>query len=254
MKHGLINPVNDLYILGKTFTDTVDFTAIFSSYPIGFGNHQTTCPVNIVFENCTFNGPVYGSSVNDDGQTVTLFQKNVAFINCDFKSEVSFRGCTFAGNVSLVSNMFDEQFIMEESSFRGHTAIQENNFFKDARFQNSIFHEPANFFKSVFHENAGFQGCRFNDHAQRSLIKILGYGDFTLTEFDRDFTFNYAECPGTVVFDHSFFRKRADIISTDFNNLSMRSCFFHKFTWESPEVSGKINLEGSQFFIEPDNL
>lgn len=254
MVQSLIDPAKDLYIFGKTFTDTVDFTTLFSSYPVGFGNHQATCPVNIVFENCTFKQPVYGSSANDDGQTVIFFQKNLAFINCDFENEVSFRGCTFAGNVWLVSNMFDERVIMEESSFRGHTAIQENNFFKEARFQNSIFHEPANFMKSVFHENAGFQGCRFNDHAQWNLIKILGYGDFTLTEFDRNFTFNYAECPGTVVFDHSFFHKRADMISTDFNNLSMRSCFFYELTWESPDVTGNFNFEGSHFFIEPDDL
>lgn len=237
----------NILIKGMTFSQDLDFSEILEAAVTGTDLYQAWCASNLVFENCTFRGSVGGSKDLDTGMQSTFFTRNVTFVHCNFEEEVRFRKCTFAGEVRFISNTFYKEAHFEEASFRGQATFQNNHFFEDARFQNAVFHEPVTFYKSLFHRNAAFQGCRFNDHAQWSLVQILGYGDFTVTEFDRDFIFNYAECPGRLVFDHSFFRKRADMIELKARDLSMRFCAFGELKMKGSQVTGTLSSEGSYF-------
>lgn len=236
----------DIFIRGETFEEDVDFSEILGHFIYSGDLSQATCNANIVFEDCTFKGRLTGSKKNDKGWSSTFFDKNVTFVNCDFEDEVIFRKSVFQRGARFLSNTFFKDVNFEEVSFRGAAVFQENHFFEDTRFQNAVFHEPVTFFKTFFHRYAGFQGCRFYDHAQWSQIQILGYGDFTITEFDRDFIFNYAECPGKVIFDHSFFRKRAEWIDLKAKDFSARSCFFESLETKGMEVSGILDIEGSR--------
>jgi|SRR5690625_969750 len=239
----------DIFIRGETFEEDIDFSEILGRFMYANDLSQATCSSNIVFEDCTFKGIVAGSVKNEKGWSSTFFDKNIIFVNCDFEEEVVFRKCGFQRSVRFLSNTFFKDVNFEETSFRGPAVFQENHFFEDVRFQNAVFHEPVTFFKTFFHRYAGFQGCRFHDHAQWSQIQILGYGDFTVTEFDRDFIFNYAECPGKVVFDHSYFRKRAEWVNLKAKDFSARSCFFESLETKGVEVSGLLDLEGSRISV-----
>jgi|GEM_PF-6120240 len=247
------NSEENIYISGETFSDTIDFTDLFLVSHLGSGKREVNVPVNIVFENCIFNAPVKAAKEDSKGWILTFFGKNVTFINCDFKEEFNFRGTTIAGNLVLTSNTFYKTARLQGFSTRGQAIIRSNHFFEDALFQGSKFHDATNFHETYFHKTVNFQGSYFHDNMQWSLIRILGYGDFTLTDFNRDFIFNYTECPGTIVFDHSFFRKRADIVGSKFNHLSIRSCFFHKLLWKDQEISGSLNFDDNQFIIPPEN-
>lgn len=247
------NSEKNVYISGETFSDTIDFTNFFLTSYLGSGKREVDIPVNIVFKNCIFNAPVRAAKEDSIGWVLAFFGKNVTFIDCDFKEEFNFRGATIAGNLVLSSNTFYKTARLEGFSVRGQAVIRNNHFFEDALFQDSKFHGAANFYETYFHKTVNFQGSYFHDNVQWSLIRILGYGDFTLTDFNRDFIFNYTECPGTIVFDHSFFRKRADIVGSKFNHLSIRSCFFHKLLWKDQEISGILNFEDNQFIAQPEN-
>lgn len=243
-----------LYIKNQTIPEDLDISRWVKKASLTAGQEYAYCTSTVVFENCTFEGKVAGYFSGSKSRVQTAFLHPVRFVHCDFKGEVDFRACEFRSSVSFYRCTFFREVTFQGASFGGKVAMRENQFFENTKFQDVLFHEPVNFSESVFHTDVSFQNTYFNDRVLMNMIKVLGYGDFTLMDCDRDFLFNYAECPGRLVFDHSFFRKRSEFLSLQGKDVSMRSCDFYKLKMDKSVLKGRLNLESSRFEMEDFRL
>lgn len=243
----LLQKGEPIFIKDLIIAKDLNISELVAKAKMGGGREYAICGSVLVFENCTFEGDLTGDFREGNNHSTTSFLHPVRFIDCDFKRKVDFSECEFRSAVSFFRCTFYEEPSFQGASFRGKVAMRENHFFENTMFQDAVFHESVNFSKSVFHKDISFQNVHFNDRLLMHSIKILGYGDFTLMDCDRDFLFNYAECPGKLVFDHSFFRKRSEFISFNGNDLSMRSCDFYALKMDKSVLTGYLDLESSRF-------
>ena len=208
----------NVVLKNKTIVGNLDFT---KAYPVNKNIQVSSAYVNteINFINCVFQDSVSSFGQDAGGLNfVTIFERNVCFLNCEFSKGVNFRQSDFRGRANFDQCQFRGSVSFDGTNFRTGTSFCSSNFHDEVSFVSTVFNGRTNFLKTFFRETLICQLARFNDYTMFADSYFYGY-----TEFSKI----YASC--TIDFTNSKFIGRSLFTnSTYVGGFKINKCEFKK--------------------------
>ena len=243
----------NVYYVNKVISDELDFTSIQAENDESKGALRSYVSSSITFIDCIFEGKVIAFRKDDKNKShFVSFEKNLTFINSEFKDEVNFKETTVKGIVNFSGSTFNKKANFEGAFFSYKNVYFSEATFKDElRCQRVVFEGNVSFFKSVFEGVASFQNALFKGNAQFGAAKFFEYTDFGSVTVNSGFFFNYADFLKKAIFSNSYFRGRTEFIQSKFNHISefKKVVFGGKTKFTNSTFNGTINFEGSVFLL-----
>ena len=243
----------NVYYVNKVITDNFDFTSIQEENDEAKGVLRSYVSSSITFIDCIFEGKVIAFRKDDKNKShFVSFEKNLTFINSEFKEEVNFKDIAVKGIVNFSGSTFYKKANFEGGFFSYKNVYFSEAIFKDElRCQRAIFEGNVSFLKSVFEGVTSFQNALFKGNAQFGAAKFFEYTDFGSVTVNSGFFFNYADFFKKAVFSNSYLRGRTEFIQSKFNHITefKKVVFGGKTKFTNSTFSGTINFEGSVFLL-----
>ena len=243
---------------GKTITGDIVFTEFLEGDMESTNIYRTKVSSPITFINCTFKGKISAYSKDGENTRMTIFDRNVSFISCDFKEEVTFKEVHFRESVNFNNSFFHKTVNFEGAQFDFKSIyLTRCEFFEELRFQRAIFSGHVSFLKTKFNGVTSFQNTCFEGNAQFGAAVFLSYTNFGDITALQGIFFNYCEFSEVkaTLFSNSEFRGRAEFLDckfkqrTDFSN----SVFYGITKFSKSTISGNLIFENTRFiFGKPD--
>jgi len=224
-----------VYLKGCTIKGTLDFTEVS-----GGSGYVAVAPSyvysDIVFANCVFEDSVTAFSEHDNAQKLyTVFDKNVVFMECDFKRGVNFTQSDFRGRFDFDISKVAGNAAFDGCKFRGGSSFAMANFNGEASFVSSVFGGRTNFMKSFFRKSVIFQRCRMEDMVMFADSHFYGYTEFSKVTAMCDIDFTNSQFADRLVMARSLYMGNIKFANCVFkSNLE----FIGNTLAEQPNVAG----------------
>ena len=191
----------NIYLDSCIIWGDLDFTKLRNQNKIAPGLMQIFVNASVTFNNCVFIGKVKTFEANPNVNV--MFERNLSFVNCDFRSDVDFTEIVVRGNAYFTGSVFRAKVSLQGAYF-WHKKVFFNqvNFEGDALFQNTVFAGDVNFLHSVFSSSAMFQKARVGGMMFFGNVKFNDYVDFSYSRATESI-FMYAEFKGRHDFSYS---------------------------------------------------
>lgn len=229
--------------------DDVDMIA-----PTTFVAHISS---SIYFQSCVFLGEVKGYGQKTiSGKNLPIknrFERDVHFMDCDFRKNVDFSEAEFYASVS-----FDKTVFRGEALLNNILCIGEKNKWwemeADSTFMmcGATFRGDLNMMDAKFKQEVSFQGLTINN-LQISNLYTAGRFDLSLSTINGFFIFNYGTCEDITSLAFSKFAGRVDIVGTTFNaECDMEeSAFYGNVKFDRTNFKGGIKTNETHFLLSP---
>ena len=208
----------NVVLKNKTITGLLDFT---KAYPVNKNIQVSSAYINteLNFINCVFEDSVSAFGSDNEGLNyVTIFERNVCFLNCEFAKGVNFKQSDFRGRANFDQCHFRGAVSFDGTNFRTGTSFCSSNFHGEVSFVSAVFNGRTNFLKTFFRESLVCQFAKFNDYTMFADSYFYGY-----TEFSKVFASSSIDFTNAKFLDRSLFTNSMYI-----GGLKINKCEFHK--------------------------
>lgn len=244
----------DVFVQDKSIADDLDFTKLVAGNLISENVMQGKVNSSITFLRCKFKGAVRGFSTDEKGGLhLTIFGRNVSFLQCTFEKEINLRGATIEGRADFTGTDFAGNANFEEVTFRDNAFFSNTIFEGEARFQNGFYNKKANFMQASFAKAVNFQSSFFNWEALFNVVKMREYADFSLVTFANDAFFNYTECSKRLVMENVTSRGRFEMMNSQLNEANLSNANFTGVCrFNDAQIGTQLNFTNSRFAQKPE--
>lgn len=249
-----LNKDKPLLIKDKIITGDLDFSKVKNHYTFSTSNMVAQVNVPVTFLNCIFMGKVSTTSTIEHVTVTTSFSDNITFEACDFRGETSFDNTVVCGMVNFTGTIFNERVSFNNIHIQGRNAYFTSiTAGKQFSMQESLFDGNADFFKAIFKGKSSFQGSEINGDLVLNDLKCYGKVDLSLINIKGDFLSNYAQFNEEFRLSDARIEGNTSMVSNKFTNGWMNNNRFNgQVNLTDTEISGKLDLTGSIFGINPE--
>ena len=244
----------NVVLKNKTITGYLDFT---KAYPVNKNIQVSSAYVNteLNFINCVFEDTVSAFGQDREGLNfVTIFERNVCFLNCEFAKGVNFRQADFRGRANFDQCQFRGSASFDGANFRTGTSFCSSNFHGEASFVSAVFNGRTNFLKTFFRETLICQLTRFNDYTMFADSYFYGY-----TEFSRVFAPCAIDFTNSKFLDRSLFTNSMYIGGLKINKCEFKkglsvidNIFIRTLEMYKAHLDGSVIYKNNSFVSEPN--
>ncbi len=249
----LINKGKPVQFQDKIILDDLDFSQIKEGHFASVSAIQKPVCSGIFFMNCIFMGKVTATGVQQKMQMAVLFERNVNFFNCDFRSEVNFENAVFNGEVDFSRSTFRDRVSFNEITISGkRNVFSEIVAESDFTMINPLIHGNLNFMNAKFQSNASFQSVTVNT-LQFSNASFEEDVDFSNTVVYKNLFFNYVVYNGNANFSFSKFYGDADFLNSSSEQYAdfSGSFYYGKTRFNNTTFKGETDFTNTIFIQVP---
>ena len=242
-------------VSNKTISGVLDFTKVCGSNK-KLDVSAVYIPVEISFRNCVFEDSVVAFCTDPDTRrdVFSVFERNVNFLDCDFKSALVMRQVDFRGRFD-----FDLSKVAGESDFSGShfgrgVSFCKANFNDDTYFVSCNFDGRANFFKVFFRNAAVLQYVRFNDVAMFTDSYFYGGVDMSKIFASSSIDFANTKFSGNVIMSNSQYLGDLRLVACQFSkSLSMlNNKIYGTLNLSKSQMGVQLNVADNVLYMEPE--
>jgi len=225
-------------ISDKTITGKLDFTKSASSNK-KLAVSAVYIAEEVCFRNCIFEDTVttFSTDAKTKASVLTVFDRNVVFDGCDFKSALVMQQADFRGRLDLDNSKVRGESDFTGTHFRNGCSFMSANFDGNVYFVSCNFDGKSKFFKVLFKNSAIFQHLSFHDAA--TFADAYFYGGVELDDIATMSVLDFAKAKfsGNVHITNSRF----------YGNMKLASCKFNKFLGINGNTfAGSLDMRSSQ--------
>lgn len=253
----LINKGKAVLFANAIIKGDLDFSAIDDvdmTTPTSFVAHV---PTTIYFQSCVFLGEVKGYGEKQIGKkkvpVKTRFDRDVHFMDCDFRKKVDFSEAEFYAGIHLSKSVF-----RDEASFNNILSLGLKNQWWEIEADSTFMMCGANFRGDInmmdakFNQDVSLQGITVNN---MQISNLQAKKDFNLSTSNINgyFISNYASCGGNALLSFCRFSGRTDIIGSTFETgCDMeRSLFYGEVKFNRSNFKEGLNTKDAHFLLTP---
>lgn len=244
----------NVVLKNKTISGNLDFT---KAYPVNKNIQVSSAYVNteLNFINCVFEDSVSAFNIDKDGVTsVTIFERNVCFLNCEFSKGVIFKQSDFRGRANFDQCQFRGPVSFDGANFRTGTSFCSSNFHGEVSFVSAVFNGRTNFLKTFFRETLMCQFTKFNDYTMFADSYFYGYTEFSKVYAPCTIDFTNAKFLGRSLFTNSTYVGGLKINKCEFKQgLSIiDNMFMRTLEMFRASIDGTVIYKNNIFVSEPN--
>ena len=244
----------NVVLKNKTIVGSLDFT---NAYAVNKNIQVSSAYVNteLNFINCVFQDSVSAFSTDKDGLNfVTIFERNVCFLNCEFAKGVNFKQSDFRGRANFDQCQFRGAVSFDGTNFRTGTSFCSSNFHGEVSFVSSVFNGRTNFLKTFFRESLVCQFTRFNDYTMFADSYFYGYTEFSKIHAPCSVDFTNSKFLGRSLFTKSVYIGGLKINKCEFKKgLSIiYNLFVRNLEMFKAQLDGAILYKNNLFVSQPN--
>lgn len=242
-------------VSNKTIKGVLDFTKINSSNK-KMDVSAVYIPVEISFRNCVFEDSVMAFSSDEVAKKdlISVFERNVNFVDCEFKSALVMRQADFRGRFDFDISKVDGETDFSGSHFGRGVSFSMANFNDDTYFVSCTFDGRANFYKVFFRNSAVFQYVRFNDVTMFTDSHFYGALDMSKIFASSNIDFANTKFSGNVIMSNSQYLCDLRLVACQFSkSLSMlNNKIYGTLNLYKAQMGSQLNVADNLLYMEPE--
>lgn len=193
----MIQRGHDIYIKDQIIDQTIDLAKLTE-----VGDHSYIIRGSLVFVNCVF---LKGVQWDNKKGGRWEFDRDVKFINCEFKSDFRANDAIYRGRFLMINCVFHRDMEAQRSTFMNATRITQSKTGNDLILQYSRFLHDLQALDNEVGRNILMQGLSVHGKAQWGNVNCSGGWDLSEAHFHESFSANYAKIGGKLRLSNSIF-------------------------------------------------
>jgi len=193
----MISKGHDVFVVNQTIEETLDFSTITT-----ISDQSYVIRGSIEFRNCVFEKDVIWE--NKKGGRWE-FDRDVKFINCEFKGEFRANDAIYRGRFIIVEGVFHQDLDLQRCTFMNAVRITQSTTGNDLVLQYSRFYHDLQALDNKIGRNVMMQGVSVHGKSQIGNIECHGGWDLSQGHFHEKFSANYAKIGGKLWMTNTVF-------------------------------------------------